>query len=419
MTSSETTRVAIAAETITGGGLAHYTNDIDQALRSHAAAHQQVEGAVFHLPAFCAGKNARPGIRSVLKKSPLLVKLARHLFGQRKRSQWANAPSWAEHWRSMPPEVIAIIPHVVIHDDGELDQYYTALAERPFVLVIHDLHALHYPDQWRPRDVECMKERFGFLSARASQIIVHNEFTAQDVVKKLGVERQRITVVLLPAFFSEAAFPGSSDHDLAALADLAIQKPYALWASSSTFGHKNHLTLLHAWRLLQDRGCKVQLVCTGSREPRWKEVKGVIEAEELESSVRLTGIVTDTELAAIMRNTHLAICPTLFEGGGPGPAAEAVMAGIPLTLSNIPQCRELFNMRTDLCTFFDPYDPVSIADAVEEIVGRYPEAQERAAFAQKEYAVMRTQQSATAEYWHAVENARTRATSVGKGQPSD
>ncbi len=406
------TRVAIAAETITGGGLAHYTEDIDEALRSHAGEHQRVEGTPFHPPLFGPRKGARPGLRGVLKRNPLLVRLVRYFRKRRQRSPWADAAAWAGRWRAMPPEVIAILPHVVIHDDGELDDYYAALAERPFVLVIHDLHPLHYPDQWRPRDVERTKERFTSLSARASQIIVHNEFTAQDVVEKLGVERQRISVVLLPAFFSEAAFSGSPETDLAALAKLGIRKPYALWASSSTFVHKNHLTLLRAWRLLLDRGCAVQLVCTGSKEPRWKDVEAAIAAEKLGSSVRFTGIVSDVELAAIMRNTHLAICPTLFEGGGPGPAAEAMMAGIPLTLSDIPQCRELFNLRTDLCTFFDPYDPAAIADAVEDLMKHYPEAQGRAAFARGEYAAMRTQQSAAAEYWQAVENARRRVHSA-------
>ena len=82
------------------------------------------------------------------------------------------------------------------------------------------------------------------------------------------------------------------------------------------------------------------------------------------------------------------------------------MAGIPLTLSNIPQCRELFNRRTDLCTFFDPHNPTAIADAVQEIVEHYTEAQQRAAFARAEYATMRTQKAAAEKYWQAVENAR-------------
>ncbi len=406
------TRVVIAAETITGGGLAHYTEDIDEALRSYAGKYQRVEGTAFHSQVFGPGKHAQRSVRNVLKRNPFLVRLARFLRSQRNRSPWANASAWAAGWRAMPPEVIALLPHVVIHDNDELDDYYAALAERPFVLVIHDLHPLHYPDQWQPCDVERTKKRFGFLSAQASQIIVHNEFTAQDVVEKLGVERDRISVVLLPAFFSEAAFSESPIKEQAVLAKLGIQKPYALWASSSTFVHKNHLTLLRAWGLLRDRGRNVQLICTGSKEPRWQEVEAAIQKDNLNSIVRFTGIVTDAELAVIMRNAHCAICPTLFEGGGPGPAAEAIMAGIPLTVSNIPQCRELFNHRTDLCTFFDPYDPVAIVNAVEDIMQQYAEAKQRAVIGRKEYALMRTRQSAAAEYWHAIESSRVKATNA-------
>ncbi len=38
-----------------------------------------------------------------------------------------------------------------------------------------------------------------------------------------------------------------------------------LWASSSTYSHKNHERLLHAWRILVDRNHPLQLVCTGTR----------------------------------------------------------------------------------------------------------------------------------------------------------
>ncbi len=404
------TRVAIAAETITGGGLAHYTEDLDNALRTFARSHQEVMGGAFHSPLLTPGGSVRGRIKSSLKRIPLIGPLLRRLGAPRKPPAWAEANQWTKQWNSMPKDVIAIVPHVVFHDAGELDAYYAAIANRRFVLVIHDLHALHYPDQWRPADIERMKMRFTFLCSRASRIIVHNEFTAHDVAQKLGVDLKRISIVLLPAFFSEATFSASAVGDHDRLARMGIDKPYALWASSSTFSHKNHSTLLKAWRLIQERGHRIELVCTGAREPRWNIIKACIDSEHLQSAVRFTGIIGDKELATLLRNAHLAICPTLFEGGGPGPAAEAMMAGIPLTVSDIPQCRQLFNMRTDLCTFFDPYDPAAIADAVEEILHNYDKAAERARFARNEYRSMRTQQSAANEYWWAVEEAQREIT---------
>jgi glycosyltransferase involved in cell wall biosynthesis len=412
--SKQSIHAAIATETIVGGGLAHYTEDLDRALRSFADEDRIVEGAPFASPLRHAGMANNNRVVRLFRKSSL-IKQSWRAFGRlRKREAWPKTKEWAEKWLTASEEVVAILPHVVINDEGKLDSYYAALANRDFVLVIHDLHALHFPDQWREVDVQLMRRRFKFLSQHAKRIIVHNEFTAQDVSEKLAVDRERISIVMLPSFFSEEAFPASSGSDEAQLAELGISPPYALWASSSTYVHKNHERLLQAWRLLVDQGHGIQLVCTGSKDPLWDHLSVLIRKLNLADHVRFTGIVNDAVMAAILRNAHLAICPTLFEGGGPGPAAEAMVAGIPLTASNIPQCRQLFNMRLDLCSFFDPYSPQAIADSVAEIVLDYESARHRADFARLEYPRMRTWQIAADQYWQAVEAAANARVSLHK-----
>lgn len=393
-------------ETIVGGGLAHYTEDLDRAMRLHAGPNQVLEGLPFTSPLLHAGGTRGRKYVGFLRKSALVKRCVQSLRRFRKQVPWPLADAWAERWRATPDDIVVVVPHVVINDEGKLDCYYAAIAGRTFVWVIHDLHALHFPDQWRDVDVQLLKKRFAFLGQSASQIIVHNEFTAQDVSEKLGIERSRISTVLLPSFFSESAFASSHESDEKCLASLDIKRPYALWASSSTYSHKNHERLLHAWRILADRGCSLQLVCTGSREPRWDQVSSTIQKLRLDSHVRFTGTISDAALAAVVRNAHLAICPTLFEGGGPGPAAEAMMAGIPLTVSDIPQCRQLFNMRTDLCAFFDPYKPEAIAGAVENILLDYQAATDRADAARTKYPMMRSWEGAASQYWKAVEAAR-------------
>ena len=398
-------RAAIASETIVGGGLAHYTEDLDKALRNYARADQEVVGVPFISPLRNFRQINDSQLRRLLRKSKLLsfgVNTFRRLS---KPEQWPQAQAWTERWHAADSDIVAIVPHVVVDDQGKLDAYYATIARRAFVLVIHDLHALHFPEQWRETDVQLMRKRFQFLAEHAKQIIVHNEFTAGDVSEKFHVDRERISIVLLPSFFSEEAFRSSIESDDANLTALDIARPFALWASSSTYSHKNHEQLLYAWRDLVDRGHSIQLVCTGSKAPRWNEVWSLIQKLNLVNLVRFTGTVSDAALAAILRNAHLAICPTLFEGGGPGPAAEAMMAGIPVAVSNIPQCRQLFNNRTDLCSFFDPYSPRSIADAVAEIMVDNEAARRRADFARVEYPRMRTWQGAATQYWQAVEEA--------------
>jgi glycosyltransferase involved in cell wall biosynthesis len=305
----------------------------------------------------------------------------------------------------MPRDVIALLPHVVIADEGELNSYYAAIAERRLVWVIHDLHGYHFPDQWRKEHLALMRRRFRLLSKRVTWVIVHNEFTADDVVEKLAISREKISIVGLPALISREEHASTIEPDTEVLARHRITQPYALWASSSTFSHKNHERLLEAWSILSDRGHGLQLVCTGARGPRWEQVSARIASLRLEDSVCFTDNISDADMAAILRNAHLAVCPTLFEGGGPVPAAEAVMASIPVAASDIPQVRQLFDDREDLISFFDPMRPEAIAAAVEQIVVDYETVKRRADFARSEYGRMRTWEKTAKAYWNAIERA--------------
>jgi glycosyltransferase involved in cell wall biosynthesis len=183
-----------------------------------------------------------------------------------------------------------------MNDEGALDQYYAAISKCNFVWVIHDLHAYHYPDQWSPKDLHLMRRRFLQLAKSASAIIVHNDYTADDAAEKLSIERDRISVVRLPAIFAEKEKYVAKSTDADLLCSLGVTAPYALWASSSTYSHKNHECLLHAWRLLADRNCIIPLICTGSKGPRWEKVSRCISELNLEQHVQFTGPVSDEAL---------------------------------------------------------------------------------------------------------------------------
>jgi glycosyltransferase involved in cell wall biosynthesis len=388
--------VAVAGETLLSGGLAHYVTRIDEALRKYAPTAHQVISPVIE-------RNiAAPAWANIRQTWPYrtLARAAKTMLGRR---QWQQSETWAEEWRSMPSDVIVLLPHVVFVDKGALDSYYEAIASRNFVWVIHDLHGYHYPDQWESMDIELMHRRFAVLSSAATHVITHNNFTAEDVSARLGIERERISVIHLPSLVSE--WPAARRPDETILADLKVRPPYAVWSSSSTFAHKNHERLLKAWRLLLERGHDMRLVCTGSKGPRYEAISALCQDLGLEAYVRFTDVIDDAALAVVVRNAHLAVCPTLFEGGGSGPASEAIMACVPVAVSLIPQVREQFGGRDDLCIYFDPLSPEAIADAVEEIINNYKEAKRRAARARTEFAALRSWRNVADAYWVAVDAA--------------
>lgn len=392
-------RIGIATERIPARtGVAHYVAYLDEALRANAQHGQVVVG-----PKFAPPEAGSPNLLRVqLRKIGLLRRLRRLLRAN-------DVRRGTRYWRDLASDVICVVPHVFADDEGIMDEFYATLTKRRLIWVIHDLHGFHFPDQWPAGHLAVMHRRFRSLSECAAGVIVHNGFTAADVHEKLGIAREKIAIVGLPCFFSLETYVGLKERDTEVLKKLGISSPYALWASSSTYSHKNHERLLQAWRILLDRGHRLQLVCTGAKEPRWEAVNACIRQLGLQSSVCFTDLISDSEMATILRNAHLAVCPTLFEGGGPGPAAEAVMASIPLAASNIPQVQQLFDDRPDMIVSFDPTRPEAIAAAVETIIGDYPAAMRRAIGARAEYSKMRTWEITAHGYWSAIEQAVSRS----------
>jgi glycosyltransferase involved in cell wall biosynthesis len=327
------------------------------------------------------------------------------------RKPFSDSEKWTVELNKLPEGVVCLLPHTVIVDEGRLDRYYEALCARKFVWVIQDLHGFHFPEIWRPQEIDLMRRRHQQLAKNAAAIIVHNDYTAEDVAAKLSVPRGLITVVRLPAIFEEREYQPAGSTDAEVLAKLGVSTPYALWASSSTYPHKNHEALLRAWRILADRDQAIMLICSGSKGPRWEQVSRCIRDLRLEGCVHFTGVVSDSDLATLTRNAKIAVCPTIFEGAGHGPASEAMIAGVPLAASNIAPLMEQFDRRTDLCTFFDASRPEEIAAAVEDILTHYEESTKRAQWGARQFQAMRSWEDGAQGYWEVIK-------SVYRGSPT-
>lgn len=267
-------------------------------------------------------------------------------------------------WKNIDDESIVLLPHVPLAN--AVLPYFNELVKKKLIWIIHDLHPFYFRDAWSEEALKICDNFLPVMAKKAQHIIVHNDFTKKSVIEYLGVTEDKITVIRLPYIIDTELFDNSKDETV--LQRYGIIKPYALWASSSTIVHKNHERLINAWyKINYELNIPIQLVCTGSREPNWESIKLLLEKYGAKVNVIFTGTIEKSDLMNILFNAEMAVCPTLFEGGGCGPAMEATMAGIPVACSDIPQIREQYNNRSDLCEFFNPYDCNSIASAVEKI----------------------------------------------------
>lgn len=122
----------------------------------------------------------------------------------------------------------------------------------PYVVTIHDLIDLHYPQWTKPRARWYYRVVVRRLARRARCIITDDDAAAEDIVRFYGVARERVTVIPLGIDASEVR-------------PAVHPRPYAIYAGNRR-KHKDLATLVDAWHRVAAR--ELDLVLTGEPDPR-------------------------------------------------------------------------------------------------------------------------------------------------------
>jgi glycosyltransferase involved in cell wall biosynthesis len=214
----------------------------------------------------------------------------------------------------------------------------------PMVVTLHDLAAL----KRRSEQIRLgMRLRLRHLAVqRAVGVIVPTETVAEDAVSRLGVERERVTVI------SEApdlAMYPRCENEIAAVRErYGLPERYLLWVGCLLHPDpRKHVDKLAA------TARELPLVLAGPTRP-W--------AHEL-PDVTLTGHVSDDDLAAIYSGAHALVLSSEDEGFGL-PPVEALACGTPVVACEIPALREVLGERAK---FVAPGDLPGLIGAAQEV----------------------------------------------------
>jgi glycosyltransferase involved in cell wall biosynthesis len=244
---------------------------------------------------------------------------------------------------------LAVRPPSILHET-----YYRArsLGRRgtPTVVTVYDMiherFAEQYPSSDRTAELKAAAVR------RANAVICISESTRRDLLERLPVDPQKVSVAHL-AHTPHAVTIGDGTPPL--------DEPYLLYVGHRR-GYKNFPRLLRA---LADSGLAkdLRLVCFGG---------GPFTAEELQTASEL-GLARETlvqweggdDLLSRMY-THAAafVYPSLYEGFGI-PVLEAMAVGCAVACSNTSSLPEVAG---DAAELFDPTRAEAIASAIRHIV---------------------------------------------------
>ncbi len=212
----------------------------------------------------------------------------------------------------------------------------------PMVVTIHDLSAL----KRRGESLRTASRfRLRYLAVqRAVRVVVPTEAVAADVEEHLGTHRDRIAVI--PSAGAEFLNRRSPGEVARVRERFGLPERYLLWVGS--LEHPDPRKRVAELARVERR---MPLVLVGSSGPWARELP----------DVKLTGHVSDEDLAAIYTGAHALTFPSEEEGFGL-PAVEALACGTPVAACDLPALREVLG---DRATFVPRDDLHGLIEAAE------------------------------------------------------
>jgi len=237
----------------------------------------------------------------------------------------------------------------------------------PGVVTIHDLAFEAHPDDFARKTAA----KYRFFAPRAARgaerVICVSDFTAGDVMRRYGVDANRIRVVPnAPSLPIGTAPAPNGEPYLLAVGDLRAKK--------------NLNRLIDAWRELQS-GHRLVLA-------------GLGEMQGLPEGVEAVGYLDDERLDALMRGADVLVHPSLYEGFGLV-VIEAMARGVPVAAAAATALPETGG---DAAVYFDPLDVHAMARAINEALDARDDLAQRGRARAAQFSWRRTAEETAAVY---------------------
>jgi len=245
------------------------------------------------------------------------------------------------------------------------------LMPRPYVVTIHDISSLLFPQPAERRPAFRLYQlRRGLM--RAARVIAVSGATRRDVENVLGVPPERIRQIYDapdPRFLDESAQQCESARAdrRRVLERYQVNYPYVLYAGAIR-PQKNVPRLVEAFAVV--RGDlenhpvyrDLRLIIIGDEIVRYPAVRHAVIKTRVEHVVRFLGFLPFETLRVFYQSAAVFAFPSLYEGFGL-PPLEAMACGTPVVTSNVSSLPEVTG---DAAVLVNPENVFDIARGLRE-----------------------------------------------------
>ncbi len=230
------------------------------------------------------------------------------------------------------------------------------------VVTVHDLGSEYLPKSHQLKQRLYLSFMQKIQLKGASHLIAVSQATKDDLVKKIGINPKKISVIhegynrlLFKPVKADMLVNVLKQYDL-------VPGSYFLFAGTVQ-PRKNLKRLIKAFSLFGGAGEPIgkELVIVGSKGWLSDDIYQLPKKLGIEKKVKFLGYAPDKDLPALYGGAIALVFPSLFEGFGL-PILEAQACGVPVITSNISSMPEVAGKGAILV------DPYSIDDIVEGMI---------------------------------------------------
>ncbi|PWS26407.1 hypothetical protein DHW03_16635 [Pedobacter yonginense] len=228
----------------------------------------------------------------------------------------------------------------------------------PFITTHWDIG--HESTYMFPEFAESLKSRqnyYNHVIVKALAILTETETGKKELIRYTNLNKDRISVMpMFPGNIINQHVEQSEQHLI--LQQYGLNKNEFFIYPAQFWAHKNHITLIDAFKLLLSKRPNLKLVLTGSDKGNLEYIKFYLNNNNLKGDVKMLGFVSNAELYTFYKNAIALTMPT-FLGPSNMPPLEAANLGCPVLLSDLEGHRELMG---DYPTYFDPLNAEDLAE---------------------------------------------------------
>lgn len=230
----------------------------------------------------------------------------------------------------------------------------------PYVVTIHDLQGLHYPEYFTNIRLGFLKRKWKYASEEADRIVAISNFTKRDIIENYKAASDKVITIYNPVITGESA-------PISELSKWGLKAEDYYYCVSSLLPHKNLYTLIDTFAYRKKKGHEEILVISGvgGESVAKAELVKKIESLGIKDNIRFTGFVSDAERNLLYQNCRAFLFPSVFEGFGM-PPIEALMFGRPTVTTEKTCLKEVTCSKAIYVK--DPFDTKEWSDAIDRAV---------------------------------------------------